>query len=273
MTSNCRARCAGHNDATCDEEMSSGEYVEIRFRVDCEHEWRGGVIMLIYWMPYLRLNYGHGKPKELLVGRARFVPDDEATWSSVTHCSRPPYLTAFKDFPPAHTGKEGDPIYGTLVVSDDDKWLEAHIEEAVAIVYFLGDEAESGVPAEVFTFKAIGIELDSRCKRTRSISNEVRWFFRVSDEYRFVSSPGHTWLQSRATARISNEMSIGLCSRDLSPTPTTALRSPFANTSEHSYPTRSTPRSRAITPSIVRPLRQHLAFRFKIRLVRHLLRS
>ena len=113
--------------------------------------------MLVQWMPYLRIHYGHGKPKELAVGSARFIPDTPENWLNETGQPRPQYLELFKDFP-AIDSEVGDPAYGTLALSDDDDWLERHTETAVAVLYFLGDKTPKGLPAEVFTYKPIGLK-------------------------------------------------------------------------------------------------------------------
>lgn len=117
--------------------------------------------MRLIWMPYLRVAYGFNRPKELQIGNARFLPDTDDVWQSETGQARPEYLRLFRDFPPVSNNGAGDPIYGTVVVSSDEGWLDQHIETAIAILFFLGDKTKSGIPAEVFTYKPINLTSDA----------------------------------------------------------------------------------------------------------------
>jgi hypothetical protein len=111
--------------------------------------------MLIFWMPYLQISYGLNKPKSLQIGKAQFLPDTDQTWLDITALPRPGYLKNFRDFPSLTDGESGDPIYGTILVSDDQEWLIRHADTAVAILYFLGDKSSKGLPAEKFAYQPV----------------------------------------------------------------------------------------------------------------------
>ncbi len=117
--------------------------------------------MLVYWMPYLTLTYPHRGPKQYAVGKAQFVPDTPANWSNIVGCPRPKHLEIHRDFPPRTTDKEpkifGDPLYGTLVHCEDELWLADHIDAAVAVLYFLGDDFMRGLPAECFLYHGLRV--------------------------------------------------------------------------------------------------------------------
>jgi hypothetical protein len=97
--------------------------------------------------------------KEYRIGDAVFFDDTPDSWQTFVGCPRPEYLTIHRDFPHINSDTVGDPLYGTLVRSDNEAWLRSNIDEAVAIVYFLGDSFRSGVPAECFAYQQLGLNL------------------------------------------------------------------------------------------------------------------
>lgn len=114
--------------------------------------------MLIGWMPYLRIAYPSGS-RELRVGQARFIPDDDKAWTEVVGCTRPGHFDLFHEFPSINSTQLGDPARGTLILADDPKWLLQFADEAVATVYFLGDK-QSGWPAECFAYHLMNLRED-----------------------------------------------------------------------------------------------------------------
>lgn len=109
-------------------------------------------------MPYLRIAYPRGT-RELRVGQARFIPDDDKAWAEVVGRKRPGHLDLFREFRPIHSEVLGDPVRGTIILSDDVTWLTQFMDDAVATVYFLGDNP-SGRPAECFTYLRMNLRED-----------------------------------------------------------------------------------------------------------------
>lgn len=104
-------------------------------------------------MPYFTLAYGHGRPRELAVGKALLLPDDDASWQRVIGEARPRFLDIFRRFPELNgeTLEVGEPTRGTLVTSDDAAWLEDHLDSLSAVVFLLATTQEQPLPAECFT--------------------------------------------------------------------------------------------------------------------------
>ena len=78
-----------------------------------------------------------------------------------TQRPRPKYLDIHRDFPAAESTHLGEPLFGTLVRADDDQWLSDHIDEAVAILYFLGDDVRYGRPSECFFYQQVGLSSET----------------------------------------------------------------------------------------------------------------
>jgi hypothetical protein len=122
--------------------------------------------MKLYWMPYLSLNYPLSSPKELRIGKARLLPDEDATWLTVVGSQRPSHLLIHRDFPSIGTAEPGDALYGTIVVSDDEKWLGQFIDELAALLHFIGTDfshqrptsANYGRPSECFNYYQMNVE-------------------------------------------------------------------------------------------------------------------
>jgi hypothetical protein len=104
-------------------------------------------------MPYLILRYPRGSAAEYQIGKARILPDDDATWRTITGHPRPKHLNIHEGFPElVDEGlQRGQPLYGTLITSDDGDWLRSHIDAVTAVVFFLTDVAANVLPAECFT--------------------------------------------------------------------------------------------------------------------------
>ncbi len=114
--------------------------------------------MLLYWMPYLQLSYPHRGPRELRIGNAVFFEDTIENWTTIIQRPRPKHLEIHRDYPVMESEELGDPLFGTLVRSDDDKWLTDHIDESVAVLYFLGDDFRQGRPAECFAYHRLSLD-------------------------------------------------------------------------------------------------------------------
>jgi hypothetical protein len=109
--------------------------------------------IFVGWMPYLTLSYPRGGSTEYHIGKARILPDDDATWRTITGYPRPKHLDIHEGFPELLDEglQRGQPLYGTLITSDDGDWLRSHIDAVTAVVFFLADFAENVLPAECFT--------------------------------------------------------------------------------------------------------------------------
>ncbi len=108
--------------------------------------------MIVYWLPYLRLAYPISGSQEYRIGKAVFVEDSETNWSSILGRPRPKHLEIYRDFPEFRSAEIGEPLFGTLVRSDDHHWLDEHIDEAVAVLHFLGDCSRQFYPSECFAY-------------------------------------------------------------------------------------------------------------------------
>ncbi len=116
------------------------------------------ITMLLYWMPYLQLSYPHWGRREFRIGQAIFFEDTPQNWTSIVQRPRPKHLEIHRDFPAKEIEKVGDPLFGTLVRSDDDNWLTDHIDESVAVLHFLGDTLRQGRPAECFAYHRLALD-------------------------------------------------------------------------------------------------------------------
>lgn len=113
--------------------------------------------MLLYWMPYLQLSYPHRGPREFRIGNAVFFEDTIQNWTTIIQRPRPKHLEIHRNYPVKESEGLGDPLFGTLVRSSDDKWLTDHIDESVAVLYFLGDDFRQRRPAECFAYHRLSL--------------------------------------------------------------------------------------------------------------------
>jgi hypothetical protein len=108
---------------------------------------------LVYVMPWLRLSTGQHGVHRVPIGPAVFTPDDDQTWAEVVGRPRPHGLDIFRSFPDDEEQQEPDVARGTLLVSDDEPWLEEHIHLLVSLVYALGQPDDDWqTPAERFRY-------------------------------------------------------------------------------------------------------------------------
>ena len=110
--------------------------------------------VFVAWMPYFTAAYPSGKPKHIAIGKARLLPDSDASWKKITGSPRPTFLRIHRDFPsfrPKGSPKPGLPVKGTLIHSHDPKWLEKHLDSVTAVVFLLACAERQALPAECFT--------------------------------------------------------------------------------------------------------------------------
>lgn len=113
------------------------------------------------WMPYLKIVDKNRTQQPITIGKARFLPDNDTVWQREVGRPRPEFLKIFREFPRPSTNSPGDPIYGTLVLSDDKGWLEQYFDEAVAVVYFVGQKKGRLHAAENFIYHEFLLKTDS----------------------------------------------------------------------------------------------------------------
>lgn len=107
----------------------------------------------VAWMPYFTVAYPEGRPKEIAIGQARLLPDDDESWQAATGSPRPKFLEIHRDFPDLLSDglAVGQPLRGTLIHSDDAQWLQQHLDSLTAIVFMLATTDRQPLPAECFT--------------------------------------------------------------------------------------------------------------------------
>jgi hypothetical protein len=122
--------------------------------------------VFVAWMPYFTVAYSEGHSKEIAIGKARLLPDDDDSWRSVTGGDRPKFLEIHRDFPTllADGLAVGQPLRGTLIYSDDAEWLQEHLDSLTAVVFMLATTEHQPLPAECFT--TYPFHLKPRTKQT-----------------------------------------------------------------------------------------------------------
>ena len=105
------------------------------------------------WMPYFTVAYPEGHPKEIFIGKARLLPDNDDSWRAVTGGTRPKFLDIHRDFPTLLPDglAVGQPLRGTLIYSDDSQWLQHHLDSLTTVVFMLATTDRQPLPAECFT--------------------------------------------------------------------------------------------------------------------------
>ena len=109
---------------------------------------------LVYVLPRVSIVSGDPQQKVVNVGKAQFWLDEDGIWSNVVHKNRPTWLDIYRDFPNSFTDAEPRVARGTLLISDDDEWLAAHVHTIIPLVYVLGLPLNhlSILPAEAFQY-------------------------------------------------------------------------------------------------------------------------
>jgi hypothetical protein len=108
---------------------------------------------LVYVLPRVRIRSAKQEHKMLAVGRAQVWPDEDETWQNAVRKPRPQWLDIFRENPP-YIGTTEPPIArGSLVISDDDNWLNTNMHNLVPILYVLGQPWDNWkTPAEAFQY-------------------------------------------------------------------------------------------------------------------------
>ncbi|KAA0139166.1 hypothetical protein FYZ48_11030 [Gimesia chilikensis] len=113
--------------------------------------------MMIYWMPYCRLSFASYGHTELQIGSAIIFEDSDENWRGRLGVERPEHLKIHRGFPRINSEVAGSYLYGTIIHSEDEEYLRKHIDEIVAILYFLCDRTKYGIPSECFTYHLLNI--------------------------------------------------------------------------------------------------------------------
>ena len=112
---------------------------------------------MIYWMPYCRLAFTSYSQTELQIGKAILFEDTDENWQNRLGVERPEHLKIHRRFPRINSDVAGDCLYGTIIYSEDEEYLRRHIDEIVAILYFLCDRTKFGIPSECFTYHLLNV--------------------------------------------------------------------------------------------------------------------
>lgn len=114
----------------------------------------GNESKLVYVLPRVRIVSGDAQQKVVNVGKAQFWLDEDDIWSQVIGKTRPPWLDIYRDFPNSHISAEPRVARGTLLISDNDKWLADHVHVLIPLTYVLGLPLNhfSIPPAEAFQY-------------------------------------------------------------------------------------------------------------------------
>ena len=108
---------------------------------------------LVYTFPRVKVSSTWYGEKCVTVGRAHFWPDSRDTWNGILKLPRPPWLDIFREFPFRTKSAESQPAEGTLLIADDNSWLQQHVSRIVAILFVAGvEENRWEVPAEAFQY-------------------------------------------------------------------------------------------------------------------------
>ena len=102
---------------------------------------------MIYVMPRVRLSpLLHGQTR-IDLGKATFLPDDDATWTSYIQKPRPLCLDIFRNFPYRDAYSDPPVARGTILISDDEPWLRTNVSYVVAVAYVVGAQENYWQPS------------------------------------------------------------------------------------------------------------------------------
>ncbi|WP_417384198.1 hypothetical protein [Gimesia sp.] len=106
---------------------------------------------LVYVLPRLNLTSSSASDTEIRIGEASFIPDEKTNWASIVEKPRPNWLDIFCDFGPLTRDEPPLPVRGTLLVANDDDWLEKHAITALAVLFTVAQKRDRwNTPAEAF---------------------------------------------------------------------------------------------------------------------------
>lgn len=131
--------------------------------------------MIVAVMPYVKFarKIRTGPQGPIEVSKVKLWADTDGNWKEATGHDRPGWLGILREY----KGTEvGDPARGTLIVSDDDTWLQDNIRRLAAVLHFLGYRSSSNIlPAERFAYRLVRLPgTDEVCfvtKRERKIES------------------------------------------------------------------------------------------------------
>ena len=107
---------------------------------------------LVYVLPRVNVSSMRYGENSVSVGDAHFWPDQPKTWSDVLGLPRPEWLDVFRQFP-GIIRKESSPARGTLLIAEDDMWLQQNISRIVAVLFVAGvEENRWEVPSDAFQY-------------------------------------------------------------------------------------------------------------------------
>jgi len=112
---------------------------------------------LIYVMPRVRVAPRLYGQTELVLGKATFLPDEDATWANRIQKPRPSCLDTFRQFP--YDNASNLPVSrGTILIADDESWLRESVSYVVAVAYVLGAQENFWQPpSEAFQYYDIAV--------------------------------------------------------------------------------------------------------------------
>jgi len=117
---------------------------------------------LIYFLPCLSLATDRFRVASVTIGQATFLKDEDEAWTTTIQFPRPRYLDVFKCFPDPDVDEEPETARGTVLIAEDDEWLEDNVEALVALLYVLGQPSDRWkAPAERFRYHGFRISKES----------------------------------------------------------------------------------------------------------------
>ena len=119
---------------------------------------------LIYVMPRVRVAPRLYRQIELVLGKATFLPDEDATWTNRIQKPRPLCLDTFRQFPYDDNASDLPVSRGTILISDDESWLRENVSYVVAVAYVLGAQENFWQPpSEAFQYPICVTSQGPRC--------------------------------------------------------------------------------------------------------------
>jgi len=138
----------------------------------------------VYVFLRVRIREGSSRRENFKVGRITVMPDDDAVWQNEFSTNRPSWLQMFRDFPDVGSERDGEEARGSIVVTDDDSWIEEHISRLVGVFYFLGLRTNDWrVPSEALSY--VGFKLTSSPSNMVELVTKSGRFIERCDSIRF----------------------------------------------------------------------------------------
>ena len=138
----------------------------------------------VYVFPRVRIREGASRNEHFTIGPITVLPDVDATWQNQFSTNRPSWLQMFRDFPYVGSDREGDEARGSIVVADEDSWIEQHISRLVGVFYFLGLSTNDWrVPSEALSY--FGFMLNNSPSNMVELVSKSGRFIEHNDSIRF----------------------------------------------------------------------------------------